>query len=458
MKTAEMSADAEALRGAFGNVSNDNPLSIEQMAAFIQGITGNALVNVGGSLTWHANESAEAIASPADLIARIGDYASIDWRRGSRFHTKDEVFAGLKRHVPRYDWVSEYPHFPRLPRVLYVRPIPKARHTGVLDAMIERLNPATKRDTKLLKAMILTLFWGGSKGARPMFCVTSNDGRGSGKTKQVEMIASLVGGVVSVSAATQQNVADIKTRLLSAEGRPKRVALLDNLKSHLFSNADIESMVTAETISGRELYTGEGSRPNYVTWITTANGATMSTDMAQRTVVVRVKRPTYDANWETQVRTFAAENRDDIEAEVRWVLERGKTYPIETHTRRAEWEGNVLAKFPAPDKIIEALSAREAEIDGEAETKADLLDFIRRRLRGKGVAKPDAAWVQIATSRMLDWLKEFDDGINRKTIHGVLSQHAAGVLRYDRADSFRHWLWMGPDASNEQKQQKIEVH
>ena len=79
----------------------------------------------------------------------------------------------------------------------------------------------------------------------------------------------------------------IVKRLLSPQGRGKRVVLLDNVKSHRFSWAELEAFITSPVISGHEMYRGEGQRPNTTTVAITVNGASLSKDLAQRAIVVR---------------------------------------------------------------------------------------------------------------------------------------------------------------------------
>ena len=107
----------------------------------------------------------------------------------------------------------------------------------------------------------------------------------------------------------------MKSRLLSSDGASKRVVLLDNVKSFKFSWAELESLITAPTISGRKLYIGEGQRPNNITFILTLNGVSLSTDLAQRCVIVKLKKPDFSGDWEESTRRFIAKHRHEIVSE-----------------------------------------------------------------------------------------------------------------------------------------------
>ena len=91
------------------------------------------------------------------------------------------------------------------------------------------------KDRELIKASLLTLLWGGGGGCRPAFVFTADKGRGKGKSKIAELLASVVGGVLDFSL--NEDMSQIKTRLLSPEARCKPVACSNNVKSLRFSVA-----------------------------------------------------------------------------------------------------------------------------------------------------------------------------------------------------------------------------
>ncbi len=73
-------------------------------------------------------------------------------------------------------------------------------------------------------------------------------------------IGYLCGGHIDVSAG--EDIERLKTRMLTPGARTKRIALLDNVKTLRLSWAELEAMITSPIISGRQLYVGEGQRPN----------------------------------------------------------------------------------------------------------------------------------------------------------------------------------------------------
>jgi hypothetical protein len=139
-------------------------------------------------------------------------------------------------------------------------------------------------------------------------------GRDVGKTTLVETIAQLVGGVIAVRA--RESIEELMKRLLSESCRTLRVGLLDNLKTHRFSWDDFEGLITAEYISGRQLYVGEGRRPNIITWFLTMNAASLSRDMTQLVVPNMLTRPKYAGRWTREVQAFIKARRWEIVGDI----------------------------------------------------------------------------------------------------------------------------------------------
>ena len=219
----------------------------------------------------------------------------------------------------------------------------------------------------------------GLLAAGQRLCSRPTKGRGRGKTKLAQYIAYLWGGCVDISP--NEDAGAIKTRLLTAEALPLRVALLDNVKTTRFSWGELEALITSPVISGRRLYVGNGTRPNHLTWIITLNGASLSTDMAQRVVEIRLADPTYDGTWEERLRAFIDTHRMAIIGDLVAFL-RSEPKSLEKATRWAAWEKQVLARVDDPDACLETILARRAETDVEQEEGEILEDYFASRLRG----------------------------------------------------------------------------
>jgi hypothetical protein len=154
---------------------------------------------------------------------------TIKWHKGISCCTKEETCAELYRTATTYEAVEVLPHSPPMAGHFYACTSPTPGNGSTLDTLIKRFCPATPIDGDLILAAFVTCFWGGPGGARPAFCITSDAGRGSGKSKLLAMIGYLAGGQIELSA--NETAETIKQRLLSPEGLSKRVAALDNIKS-----------------------------------------------------------------------------------------------------------------------------------------------------------------------------------------------------------------------------------
>jgi hypothetical protein len=191
-----------------------------------------------------------------------------------------------------YESVEQYPHEPRVPEVYYAckeQQEWKSTRPGCLYELVARFSPAEPVDYDLIIAFLATLVWGGPGGQRPLFVITSDSGRGAGKTTFASLLTSIVGGSLQLSSQADDQI--IRQRLLSPEGMEKRTTLLDNVKSLKFSWAEFEALITSEKISGKQMYVGEASRVNRITYVITINGPSLSTDLAQRAITIKLGNP-----------------------------------------------------------------------------------------------------------------------------------------------------------------------
>jgi len=302
---------------------------------------------------------------------------TLRWHRAVGCVSREEVFAELRRTAMRYEAVEELPHEPTLPGHYYACKMPSPGDGSALAGMLDRFNPATEIDRDLMQAALATPIWGGPPGSRPCFVITSDDGRGVGKSKFAEIAGRVFGGFLAFSA--NEAIGEIKARLLSAEGLPKRVALLDNVKSLKLSWAELEALITATTISGKRMYVGEASRPNTICWFITLNGASLSTDMAQRCIPIKLTRPMHAGNWEEETLQFVDDNRQAIIADlVGWLRTDPKT--LRKFSRWGTWEKHILARLPEPEEAQRIIADRQGAADVEAEEADVIQDYIAGQL------------------------------------------------------------------------------
>ena len=235
-------------------------------------------------------------------------------------------------------------------------------------------------------------------------------------------------------------------RLLSPDAMTKRAVLIDNLKSHRFSWADLEDLITAETLSGRRLYHGEGRRPGVLTWFITVNGASLSKDMAQRVVPVKLSRPDYSDGWEREVADLLANRRWEIIGDILAAL-RAPAAPLARHTRWALWESGVLARLDNPDAALAEVVRRRDAVDDDRD-EADLVrDYFFAELRRRG--HDPATEVIWLTSAQVHPLVNAATG-RRYEVNSVgkfLKGLAIAELTKSDRGSGKGWLWTGPEAA-----------
>ena len=380
------------------------------------------------------------------LFGWIDIFALVRWAQGCSFVTKEEFFEYLRITAEQFDAIETLPHWPPIDGIYYMHQ-PISGEVGKLDEFINYFSPATQIDRALIKAMILTLFWGGPPGKRPAFLVTGPDkddeqGRGVGKSTLCHIISDeLVDGRISVSPTN--DIDQVKKRLLSTESGRRRVAMLDNVKSLRFSWADLEGLITETVISGYKLYVGEGRRPNVLVWMITLNGATFSKDMAQRSIQIKLNRPKFSDGWEDEARQFARDHRNAILSDVQSILESTPSKMSKT-SRWGLWERDIISKLDDSLKIWEEIKARQEAMDDDSSDRALIIACIRRKLE-EHQHDPDVDAVLIPSATLAEWVSD----VTRT--HYATNAASAFVktlqipeLRAKHMEDGAKWVWTGP--------------
>jgi hypothetical protein len=377
---AEQPPLSNALREGEGDDERTTPLQMRTVIASILERTDNWPRRIESSLFIHEPTNGVSwLETPASLFGWLGTKCGvIDWHRGTGYVGKDETFQELRRTADHYSAIEHLPHEPRMRHHYYACEFPETGNGEHLSRLVDRFAPETEVDRHLIMAMFATLFWGGQGGTRPAFVIVSDAGRGSGKSKLTDMAAFLAGGMIELSQ--NEDAAIMRQRLLSPDGMTKRIARLDNVKSLRLSWADLESLITTPVISGKRLYVGEGSRPNNLTWLITLNGISLSTDMAQRSVVIKVVRPPREGGWEEETMRFIDQHRPQIIGDLLGLLRIEDPTPLAKYTRWAAWEAGVLARLPDAATIQAKIAERCQSADVEKIEIELIEEFFRERL------------------------------------------------------------------------------
>lgn len=439
------------------------PLSMVEIIRRIRKRTGSWPRRVGGALFAHEDDQILWFERPAAMFGWMGAVTGESpkfWRQVG-CHTKDEVFARLQQSAQNYESVESLPHEPTIESCYYTHgELHPTENMTALRGFISKFTPATDADFDLLICFFATLFWGGPSGSRPAFILTSDAGRGAGKSTLAHLAADLAGGAIELSS--NEDAAVIRQRLLSPEGLESRVALLDNIKSLKFSWAELESLITSKVISGKRLYVGEGKRMNRLTWIMTLNGVSLSTDMAQRSVIIKLDRPQHSGNWEEDTRNYLTEHRQQIVADLIELLRNGTRQSMIRHTRWGRWERDVLSLCGNPDLVHDIIIERQAESDAEHSESELIEQHFRDSIANCGY-DAESVCLSIPSAVAAEWLnaalgeRHSKIAACRILTQRITEQTLKSISR-NRDTGARGYVWTGSQANSlTQKQPLIQT-
>jgi hypothetical protein len=271
----------------------------------------------------------------------------VEWSKVRGAVTQAQFFQALLMSVRNYEGISRAPHYPLRTEIFYInRPLPQIDPTepSALDDLVSRFAPANETYRILIRAFFMTPMFYGANAPRPAWVIDSIDGKGVGKTTLVKLLAETYEETpIDIDvAAIKTDLSSIIKRLISSDGRSKRICLLDNVQGS-FRSANLARLITANSVSGIAPYgRGEESRQNDLTYIITSNAASLDDDLAQRCYTIKLKKSKRLASWESSVRKFINHNREKIFAEIIDRLAHPKVYIEESSTRYPEFERSVL--------------------------------------------------------------------------------------------------------------------
>jgi len=385
----------------------------------------------------------------AGLFGWLRRHCNVQWTRGGSFVTQAELFAECERTAQRYDAIEMYPHQPPIENVYYRCREPEPGDGSHLRNLLNRFRPETTIDRDLIQAMVMTVFWGGLPGCRPAFVITSDYGRGVGKSKLAEMVAYLCGGALDIVAG--EDATKLKERLLSPPARTKRVAILDNVKTLRFSWAELEALVTSPVISGHQKYVGEGQRPNLLTWFIALNGVSMATDMAQRSVIIKLSGGENAGGWVEDTRRYIDQHRNQIIGDIIAAL-RGEQFELATYSRWASWEQDILRRLPEPAEAQSVIIERQSDANCELDEAEIIESHFAEQLRCLDY-DPERAQVRIPVGVVARWFgwavgEKIKTAAASKRLSQMATEGQIRRLESDRSRSYgRCFIWTGARAN-----------
>ncbi|BBO34729.1 bifunctional DNA primase/polymerase [Lacipirellula parvula] len=428
------------------------PSPIGDVVAAAKFVTGNWPRRSGGTLfvdDSHGLAFLEKNPTPALFGFLRSRCNNVDWYSSGRFCTQSEFASEFTRTATTYDSIENTPHEPARPATYYRCDVPPAGDGRYLRKFLDLFRPETTIDRDLIQAAAMSLLWGGPFGATPAFAVTSDHGRGVGKTSMVQLLTRIVGGSIDVSA--NEDGDKLTTRLLTPAARTKRAALWDNIKSMKLSSEKIEALITAPEISGRQLYVGEGTRPNNLVWFLTLNAPSMSTDLAQRSIPIKLVRGDNSGPWLENANRFVDDNRQRLIGDIIGAL-RAEPFPLRTFGRWAAWEQAIVSRLPEPGEAQQVIAERQAAINTDLDESEIVEEFFCDQLAklGYDVQQESIRIPSAVAARWYGWAinEPVRSTVASKRMHQLSAEGQMKRLAPEPGRSHgRCYVWTGPAAN-----------
>lgn len=327
------------------------------------------------------------------LLAWIGRRSKhpVAWGRGDSMISARQFHCSVKATAHRYESISLIPSWPRRSDVYYAHdqlPAPCPTRSR-LNTLLDFFCPATAIDRNLLAAFICAPLWYIPGIARPAWVIDSADGQGCGKTTLVELVAQLYGNapIATSKQELSTNMQQIVKRCVSHTGRRARIFLVDNITGD-FKSEELASLITSKDITGMAPYGhGEETRPNDLTYVVTANTATVDADLAHRFFYIMVSRPENTmerAGWKGTVLKYIEQNRLEIVSDIVDMLSNHKPFQVAPATRFAEFETYILQPCcgspEATQDTIKHLVHSRAESNIDEEQARAIIDVFQFNL------------------------------------------------------------------------------
>jgi hypothetical protein len=193
------------------------------------------------------------------------------------------------------------------------------------------------------------------------------------------------------------------------------------------------------------MYVGNARRPNTLVWTMTSNRATLSRDLAQRCVIIRLKRADPDPTWEGQTFDYIETHRWEIIADLLAELRR-PVAALGRFSRWAAWEQQVLAHVSDPAQCQQVIAERQQAIDADQE-EAELVreQFVKQLQRNQH--NPDTCVVWFATGQVASIVHAATGQAiaTNKVTPFVAGLGIAELKKSDKSQG-KGWMWRGRSA------------
>ena len=385
------------------------------------------------------------LPNPTSLFAWISQKSGhqVNWMSKNDAAKKEELFEVVHATARHYESISNVPSWPERSDVFYTHTaLPKpSRGARYFNEFCRFFTPATEVDSQMIRAFVASPLYYNPSISRPLWVIDSIHGQGTGKTKLVEMVAKLYGGMdlesgevikVFPKQLKGEGSERIFRRVLSTAGRKKRIFLLDNVEGR-FKSPELADLVTASSISGLAPYgKTEETRPNDLTYVITANTATLDRDLVSRSFFINVAKPGYYPEWEERVLAYIHAHQLQIIADMISLLEAGSQFEFKPITRFANWEKSVLAPMVGSlenfNDIWKSNEDRKEASDSDREEAEQVREYYKEAMRALGL-DPDTACIFIHSQLAAFWLSEIlPQYKNRSSMYRIRNFAKTGMI------------------------------
>jgi hypothetical protein len=154
------------------------------------------------------------------------------------------------------------------------------------------------------------------------------------------------------------------------------VFIFDNVLG-TFGGSGIAAAMTARTINGWRSYVGQTSRPNDATYFITFNQPQLSSELAERCVVINIGAPKHGVAFVAWATDYVRRYRLNLIADALAML-RGERMdlPAGMEDRWQAWTRDVLCRCPGGVEAAQALKDRRPAVDAESEDREQWQTFL----------------------------------------------------------------------------------
>jgi len=332
--------------------------------------------------------------------------------------TKKEFFTFVQQNTRRYEQVIYAPTYPEHEEnfngyASLPEPHPERQY---FEHFINFFCPADELNKILLKALFASPLYYEAEEKRPLWIIDSISGAGVGKTTIAEQVAQLycTRPMITNKQELSRNFEELTKKLLSTTGRSARVILIDNVIGK-FDCDRLSDLVTQSFVSGKPAYGhGEETRPNNLTYIITANSATIGNDIAIRSIPIHMKAPEggYQSDWLRNMKEYRDQYRWHIFADMLAIIKDNKSFGLErSFLRFPRFEELIIQPFCGDVSeyydIAKMIQHQKDENNLDKDNASEFEDRIKEGLRENSI--PEDWQVFISNTVLKEWYKEVFD-------------------------------------------------